>query len=291
MIDEKVANIPDGRHLGSFELRTYVSRDVVDLSVAEGPFLRSTGRDTQCSALEQESSLRFGCTSTGGDSGPSGSGILAYMTLRPQPGLVFRPTAKNGVFVNLPDSSPEAELADDMGNPIPLDAVRSARVLVRALEGDVNYDCKVNVIDEQSVSGRYGTTFGIWPYNVSFDLEPSVPDYDIDIKDLQFVYGRDGRTCEGETPPDPTETPTPAATATSTPTATPTPTRTPTFIATPAPPPPVGGVAELPDVENMPMESRGSAGLSAGVLAALAAAGALLVAAGGWCVKRRWRAE
>ena len=209
VVNEEVAGIPNEVGLGAFEFFVYFSREVVDVSVAEGPFL-STYRDTECSALEQENSLRFGCISMGGDPGPSGSGVLASMTVRPQPGLVFRPTAKNGVFVNLLNSSSDAELANELGDPIPVEAVRSAIVLVRALEGDVNYDCRVNVIDEQSVSGRYGTTFGIWPYNTFFDLEPSIPDYDIDVKDLQFVYGRDGTSCEEpEPPPGPTPTPTP----------------------------------------------------------------------------------
>jgi len=231
-MSEEVANIPDGVGLGSFEFRVYFSWHVVDVSVAEGPFLSSTGRETQCSALEQENGFLFGCDSTGGERGPRGSGVLAHMTVRPQADLVFRPTAKNGAYVNLLDSSGEAELADTMGSLIPLEEVRSARVLVQALEGDVNYDCKVNVIDEQSISWRYGTIFGIWPYDTFFDLEPSIPDFDIDIKDLQFVYGRDNSSCTGPVPPQPTETPTPVPGTATPATGTPTPpTATPTSPA------------------------------------------------------------
>ena len=136
----------------------------------------------------------------------------------PNPDLVIRPTARNGVLVHLLNSSVDVELADELGNPIPIDMVTSAEIFVRALEGDVNYDCTVNVIDEQAVSGRYGTGFGIWPYHVFYDLEPVVADFDIDIKDLQFVYGRDGRTCDEPVPPLGTPTPTPLpATATPSP--------------------------------------------------------------------------
>jgi hypothetical protein len=63
-------------------------------------------------------------------------------------------------------------------------------ILMRALEGDVNYDCRVNVIDEQSVSGRHGSHFGSLCYQVLYGLEPSTPDSDIDIEDLQFMFGR-----------------------------------------------------------------------------------------------------
>jgi hypothetical protein len=204
--------------LGSFEFLIYYNETTIDVSVAEGPFLGSTGRQTNCSTLSGEGWLRFGCVSWGGQHGPSGSGILAYIEVDPNPDLVIRPTARNGVLVNLLNSSLDVELADELGNPILIDMVRSAEIFVRALEGDVNYDCIVNVIDEQAVSGRYGTGFGIWPYHVFYDLEPVIADFDIDIKDLQFVYGRDGRTCEEPVQPQGTPTPTPLpATATPSP--------------------------------------------------------------------------
>ncbi len=236
VLTEEVVNIPDDTGLGAFEFRIYFSRDVVNVSVTEGSFLGSTGRQTNCLRSETENGLRFGCTSTGSEPGPSGSGILAYITMRPNPDLSLRPTAGNGVLVHLLNDRWEAGLADEFGEPIPIDGIVSATVLVQALEGDVNYDCEVNVIDEQAVSGRYGSMLGFWPYNWFFDLEPSIPDYDIDIKDLQFVYGRDGNTCWE---PEPSETPTPTpATGTPTPaTGTPTPaTGTPTpATGTPTP--------------------------------------------------------
>lgn len=217
VINEEVANIPSGTHVGGFELLIYYAPDTVNVSVAEGPFLGSTGRHTACLQQQSENWLRFGCTSTGSGPWPGGSGILAYLTVKPNPDLVLRPTLGNGIVVPLIDSSSQSELTDEWGEPIPIEEVLNSTVLVRALEGDVNRDCRVNVIDEQSVSGRYGSSFGIWPYQPFFDLEPSVPDSDIDIKDLQFVYGRDGNTCEG--PPPLVETPTPTATVTYTPTA------------------------------------------------------------------------
>jgi hypothetical protein len=209
-VNEEVAGIPDGVGLGAFEFQLYFSKQVVDVGVAEGPFLGSTGRETDCFEIDEENGIRFGCVSTGGEPGPGGSGVVAYMTVRPQPDLLFRATARNGVVENLVDSPAVAELTDELGEPIPVEEVRNARVLIRALEGDVNYDCKVNVIDDQTLSARYGTVFGMLLYNTFFDLEPSVADFDIDIKDLQFVYGRDGNKCEEQGSPTPTPTPTPA---------------------------------------------------------------------------------
>ncbi len=242
-INEEVSGLPAGVGLGSFEFLIYYNETTIDVSVAEGPFLGSTGRQTNCSTLSGEGWLRFGCVSWGGQNGPSGSGILAYIEVDPNPDLVIRPTSRNTILVDILNSSLDVELADELGNPIPIDMVGSAEISVRALEGDVNYDCIVNVIDEQAVSGRYGTWFGIWPYSRFYDLEPVIADFDIDIKDLQFVYGRDGRTCEEPEQPQGTPTPTPLpATATPSPgtgtpgTSTPTPaTGTPLPSPTPRP--------------------------------------------------------
>jgi hypothetical protein len=244
-VNEEVANIPSNVHIGSFEFTVYFAWRLVNVAVTEGPFLASTGRHTTCWQQQEENWLRFGCASTGSEPGPTGSGILAYLTVTPN--ISFRPTLGNGAYVYLIDSHAEAEIADDLGNPVPLDEVGNSRILLRALEGDVNYDCRVDVVDEQSVSGRYGSHFGSLWYQTLYDLEPTIPDDDIDIKDLQFVFGRDNNTCEELPTPEVTPTPTPGAgthtatpTSTTTPgTATPTPTAstvTPTTTTTPAAP-------------------------------------------------------
>lgn len=238
-VNVEVSGIPSGTGLGSFEFKVYFDPQAVNVGIREGPFLRSTGRQTHCWTIAQEASIQFGCVSSGGQPGPHGSGVLAYLDVVPDPDLRLRATLKNGVSVRILNSSQVAELADELGEPIRIDTTGSANILVQALEGDVNYDCKVNVIDDQGVSGRYGTSFGIQPYDVFYDLEPRMADQDIDIKDLQFVYGRDGTTCQGPEQPETTPTPTPVPpTATETPgpgTATPTATTTPTSTLTPTP--------------------------------------------------------
>ena len=62
-------------------------------------------------------------------------------------------------------------------------------------------DCDVDVIDAQRIAFRYGAFMGQLLYDTFFDLEPFVtPDFDIDIKDLQFVFGRIGSTCRAPIP-------------------------------------------------------------------------------------------
>ena len=76
-------------------------------------------------------------------------------------------------------------------------------VTVRILEGDLNLDCNVDVTDEQLMSYRYGAFFGSLFYSKWFDIEPGTHDLDIDIKDLQKVFGRDGSTCQTPVPAQP----------------------------------------------------------------------------------------
>jgi hypothetical protein len=213
VIAEEVAGIPEGTSLGSFSFTVFFSGQIVDVSVSEGPFLSSTGRSTDCFTSSFENLVQFGCTSVGSQPGPTGSGVLAFITVRPKPGLVLRPSAGNGIIAVLDDLADQAALSDPLGESIPVGNVLDAVVTVRALQADLNRDCVVDVVDEQIISYRYQATFGSILYNSFYDLEPpAVPDGDIDIGDLQSVYGRDGTACEGVTPPAPT--PTPGATPT-----------------------------------------------------------------------------
>lgn len=65
---------------------------------------------------------------------------------------------------------------------------------------DFDSDRQINALDTQSVSFRWGAAFGSPLYNVKFDRQGGVgggPDGDIDISDLQLVYGRFGLRCQG----------------------------------------------------------------------------------------------
>jgi hypothetical protein len=74
---------------------------------------------------------------------------------------------------------------------------------VRILEGDLNLDCEVDLVDQQLIAYRYGSAFGSLLYSKWYDLEPNLHDLDIDIKDLQKVFGRDGSDCQLPVPAQP----------------------------------------------------------------------------------------
>jgi hypothetical protein len=148
--------------------------------------------------------------------------VVATIHISPEPDLKFRltPGQKNGVLRTLLDEN--CEVADIWGDPlgtgvydifqreIPLPGIVTGglvetcddlHVTVRILEGDLNLDCLVDVTDDQSIAFRYGSAFGNLLYDPWFDLEPSLKDFDVDIKDLQKVFGRNGSTCENPVPP------------------------------------------------------------------------------------------
>jgi hypothetical protein len=133
--------------------------------------------------------------------------VVATITVSPESDLVFRirPTKDNGVVRRLLDEN--CEVADIFGDIFPLTNAgltpdcSDVTITVRRLEGDVNTDCTVNLQDQQLIAFRYGSFFGHLVYNQNFDLEPwPTADFDIDIKDLQFVFGRDGSTCANPIP-------------------------------------------------------------------------------------------
>ena len=169
-------------------------------------------------SLILENIIRFGCVTVGQTPGPQGAGPLgnfplASLDLIPHPDLAndIFPGNNNGVVTVIKDNG--CELVDVFGHPVLLgfdingDPIFTQNggltpicgdlaVTVRILEGDLNLDCKVDVTDEQLISYRYGAFFGDILYTKWFDLEPALHDLDIDIKDLQKVFGRDGSTCQ-----------------------------------------------------------------------------------------------
>jgi hypothetical protein len=117
----------------------------------------------------------------------------------------MRPTKDNGVVTTLLDEN--CEWADTYGTPLPgmvdgglVPVCGDSTITIRMLEGDLNLDCNVDVLDDQAIAFRYGASFGLLLYNPFYDLEPKVGDFDIDIKDLQFVFGRNGSTCAAPIP-------------------------------------------------------------------------------------------
>ena len=227
---------PEG--LGAFEFQVkfddkLFQSPTFDCAVApdgQQAVLGSTGRSiqTQVSVIT-ENWVMLGCISKNPQSplqivpGSDISGnpaILGTLTLQAQPDLLsrMRPAKDNGVATNLLDEN--CELADTLGKPYN-DALgtygnneapsgglvpdcKDAALTIRMLEGDLNLDCVVDVRDDQTAAFRYGQFFGQLQYNRFYDLEPNIaPDFDIDIKDVQTVFGRNGSSCASPVPAQP----------------------------------------------------------------------------------------
>lgn len=225
VVAERVTGVPAGLGLGAFEIQVLFNETAVDVAIEEGPFLGSTGRETYCLTGYGAGLARLSCFSLGSQPGPSGSGVLAFLTVTPAQTLHLRAAQENGVQTLLDDVSAIVRLNDTSGAQLPLSRVNDASLIVRALEGDVNGDCRVNVVDQQNVASRFGARVGSLAYDARYDLDPSLaPDGDIDIGDVQMVFGRSGSTCSA---PQPEQTPPPGQ-PTPTPKGGPTPTETPT---------------------------------------------------------------
>jgi hypothetical protein len=185
----------------------------------DSSWLESTGRIANCSAsVLAENWILEGCTTTdnpaepGMQVGPCGTGIIEKMLIVPLTNDlmfrgVFRPTKENGVVTNIVDDNCEITdiFAEPMGGTLPgglLAVCGDLHITVRMLEGDTDLDCDVDVADDQAVAFRYGSSWGLQLYDQWFDLEPKFADQDIDIKDLQFVFGRNYSTCQAPIPDD-----------------------------------------------------------------------------------------
>lgn len=171
------------------------------------------------------------CASTGTlGTGPvfTGPKVMAHVTLRPRDIVVgqIRPNKENGIVTAVKDTN--VTVANTCGQPLndgtiqPLPGQPECQgllltgvlpggllpqsmtvVTIRRLEGDVTKDCSVDVADMQLEASKYGTAGGSLVYNVFYDVNSPLSNGDgqIDILDVQFVYGRFGSTCLSPIPP------------------------------------------------------------------------------------------
>jgi uncharacterized repeat protein (TIGR01451 family) len=213
-------NDPDG--VGAYEFQLKFDHKIFDIAIADTSWLSNGGaRTVDCSmTIITENDIRWGCVSQGPVPGQVNPGVAAIITVYPEPDMYLRltPGQENGVFRMLLDEN--CELADVLGDPLRLangdlapgilpgglvEVCSDMGITVRILEGDLNLDCVVDLLDEQAIAFRYGAVFGTLYYDPWYDLEPWNKDYDIDIKDLQKVWGRQGSACslngEGTIPP------------------------------------------------------------------------------------------
>jgi len=223
-----VSNDPDGA--GAYEFQLKFDHKIFEIEIADASWLSNGGaRDVECDmSVITENWILFGCVSSGPTPGQLANGTAAIITVKPQPDLKYRLTPGNDNGLVRPLLDENCEIADVWGHPIELpgwandgidndadtiidefgeglapgvtsggmlEVCSDFAVTVRILESDLNLDCVVDVLDQQAIAFRYGAFFGTLFYDPWFDLEPWVDDFDIDIKDLQKVWGRDGSTC------------------------------------------------------------------------------------------------
>jgi hypothetical protein len=208
-----------GEGLGAFEVQVKYDHKLFQQPAmdCQAGILNDTGRDVQPQVtVITENWTLFGCVTkdpTPGDGnvpiGPNPpQGLAGYLTLRIQPDLFqrIRPTKDNGVVTDLLDEN--CEVVDIYGMPFAgsiqgglTPDCADATLTIRMLEGDTDLNCVVDVADDQAMAFRFGSFFGSLLYNRFFDVEPNIaPDFDIDIKDLQTVFGRNGSTCAAPIP-------------------------------------------------------------------------------------------
>jgi hypothetical protein len=161
-------------------------------------------------SLVLENLVHFGCVTGGETPGPTGDFDLASLWLIPHPDLAndLFPGNNNGVLTVIKDNG--CELVDIYGHPVSgsvngglTPVCGDLAVTVRILEGDLNLDCSVDVTDAQLIASKYGGFFGSIVYSKWYDLEPQFHDLDIDVKDIQKVFGRQGSTCFEPVPAQP----------------------------------------------------------------------------------------
>jgi hypothetical protein len=189
--------------IGAFEFEVRYDAKLVSVRVLPGPLL--THPDVDCATVQLEGIVQFRCVTEGKTRIEFGPGILADVRVRATADVysIIIANQLNGIATQLINQG--CQLADLQGHDINIDAdsCNDADVTIRYLEGDIHADCTVDVLDSQQIAFRWGSRLGNLLYNSRMDLEPSQPkkgDGDIDAKDLQFIYGRDGSTCKAPHP-------------------------------------------------------------------------------------------
>jgi hypothetical protein len=190
--------------VGGFEFEIWFDEQWICVDAAAGQFATDNGMS--CLTSTADGFVRFGCFTIGKPTIDETSTELAVLSVRPQPELYSQIVANqdNGIAVQLLNKG--CNLTDLQGHDIAKQECPDSAVTIRWLEGDVNGDCSVDAADGQILAFRWGAEVGALAYNERFDLEPSGTlkfDGDIDIKDVQFVFGRTGSSCSAPHPDQP----------------------------------------------------------------------------------------
>ena len=195
--------------LAAFEFEVHYDATKVCVDLSQGATWTAAGavciiEDSQ-SKPALEGVARIGCVTPGKAGAIDQAAALAQVDVRPQPDIYSqaKPNQDNGVVVQI--NNVDCDLSDEQGNAIPIFSCDDADITFRYLEGDVDANCSVTASDAQAIAFRWGAEKGSLIYKDFMNLEPSgaQADDDIDINDLQFVYGRFGSTCEAPHPDQP----------------------------------------------------------------------------------------
>ena len=196
------------QQLAAFEFEVHYDSTKVCVDINEGPDWAAANavciiQDDQPDSKPQlEGVARIGCVTIGKGHGIDELVALATVDIYPQPELYSqsKPNQDNGVVVQI--NNVGCDLGDEQGHAIPIFSCDDADITFRYLEGDVEPDCVIDAVDAQAIAFRWGVEKGSLIYKDFMNLEPSSQqsDNDIDINDLQFVFGRFGSTCKNPHP-------------------------------------------------------------------------------------------
>jgi hypothetical protein len=190
--------------VGAFELGVLFDPSLVCADIEPGAYFQETpGGACFVSDMESEPGLeRLGCIVVGDPETTSSSLEMMVVHVRAQPAhyATIYAGQDNGVSAQL--LAVDCHTADLDGQLIEVLACTDYNVTVRRLEGDLNGDCAVDVRDQQLLAYRLGRP-PIGPFEDRLDIEPPGGDGKLDIRDVQFVAGRHGSTCEVPLPPQP----------------------------------------------------------------------------------------
>jgi hypothetical protein len=194
--------------LAAFEFEVHYDATKVCIDLTVGEAFDAAAAVTTCLVEDDDSKpqlegvARMGCFTQGKDGLVDGLLPLASVDVYPQPEVYSqaKPNQDNGVVVQI--NNVGCDLGDEQGHAIPIFSCDDADITFRYLEGDVEPDCVIDVVDAQAIAFRWGVEKGSLIYKDFMNLEPSSQqsDNDIDINDLQFVFGRFGSTCKAPHP-------------------------------------------------------------------------------------------
>jgi hypothetical protein len=192
--------------LGAFEFELNFDETKICVELKAGPEFEAEGTcliEDIVTKNTLEGVARIGCFTVkkGHDIDPLSP--LAIINVRPQPDVysTVKPNQDNGQTVQI--NNVGCDISDEQGHAIGLFSCEDADLTFRYLEGDVEPDCVIDALDAQAIAFRWGAQKGSTFYREFMNLEPSgtQADNDIDINDLQFVFGRFNSTCQAPHPP------------------------------------------------------------------------------------------